>query len=59
MQPDEEQTPTEIGILKGTNGNQNYELPPQLDLQSYGSVVIYSPALDMIYSVAPLFMRNP
>lgn len=59
MQPDEEQTPTEIGILKGTTGNQNYELSALIDLQAYGSVVIYSPALDMIYSVAPLFMRNP
>jgi len=45
----------EVGELKGVSGNQNYEIPPEIDLQQYGSVVIYSAELDLIYSSAELF----
>lgn len=45
----------DVGVLEGTFGAQNYELPVELDLSSYASVVIYSPSVDMIYSIAPLF----
>ncbi len=45
----------DVGVLKGTFGAQNYELPNELDLARYASVVIYSPGVDTIYSVAPLF----
>jgi len=45
----------DAGVLKGTFGSQNYELPNELDLSRYASVVIYSPGVDTIYSIAPLF----
>ncbi len=44
----------DVGPLRGTYGNQNYELPVELELEDYASVVIFSPELDTIYSVAPL-----
>lgn len=46
----------DAGVLRGTFGTQNYELPVELDLSQYGSVVIYSPSLDTIYSIAPLVL---
>lgn len=45
----------EVGELRGVTGNQNYAIPPEVDLQQYASVVIYSAELDMIYSSAELF----
>ena len=45
----------EVGELKGMTGNQNYVIPPEVDVQQYGSVVIYSAELDLIYSSAELF----
>lgn len=44
----------DAGVLRGTYGTQNYELPVELDLRQYASIVLYSPSLDMIYSVATL-----
>ncbi|MDX2163065.1 MAG: DM13 domain-containing protein [bacterium] len=44
----------DAGPLKGTFGSQNYELPVELTLSDYASVVLYSPGIDLIYSVAPL-----
>jgi hypothetical protein len=46
----------DVGALRGTFGNQNYELPVELVLTDYASIVIYSPGLDMIFSVAPLIL---
>ena len=43
-----------IGKLKGNRGNQNYELPPDADLESFGSVIIYCMPFHVIFSVAPL-----
>ena len=40
--------------LKGNRGNQNYELPPDADLESFGSVIIYCMPFHVIFSVAPL-----
>ncbi|MCC6613723.1 MAG: DM13 domain-containing protein [Anaerolineae bacterium] len=48
----------EVGELKGVTGNQNYVIPPEVDIQQYGSVVIYSAELDLIYSSAGLFARG-
>ncbi len=50
--------PLEIDPLKTNVGNQNYDLPTGIDLQQYHSVVIYSPSLDLVYSNAPLFLRQ-
>ena len=44
----------DLGPLWGTSGNQNYEIAPEINLDQYDSVVIYSPSLEMIYSIAPL-----
>lgn len=44
----------DLGPLWGTSGNQNYDIAPEIDLTQYDSVVIFSPSLEMIYSIAPL-----
>ena len=43
----------EIGKLKGNVGDQNYELPDDLDPAAYGSVVIYCKPFQVVFSVAP------
>lgn len=64
---EEEATPTspieyivtgglDLGPLIGTTGNQNYDIPAEVDITQFDSVVIYSPSLEMIYSIAPLVM---
>ena len=40
--------------LKGNRGDQNYELPADADLESFGSVIIYCMPFHVIFSVAPL-----
>ncbi len=45
---------TELGRLKGNIGNQNYDIPPDVDTDSIGSVVIYCKPFAVIFSVAPL-----
>lgn len=49
--------PIDAGALLATNGGQNYTLP-SLDLTEYRSVVIMSETLDLIYTYAPLFVRQ-
>lgn len=44
----------ELGTLKGNVGPQDYEIPPEVDLTQYESIVIYDKALDLIFSVANL-----
>lgn len=44
----------DLGALRGTFGSQNYEIPANLDLTPYRSVVIISDSLNLIYSVAPI-----
>ena len=43
-----------IGKLKGNRGSQNYEIPSDADLDSFGSVIIYCMPFHVIFSVAPL-----
>ncbi len=43
-----------IAKLKGNRGNQNYDLPPDADLDSIRSVIIYCMPFNVIFSVAPL-----
>jgi hypothetical protein len=42
----------ELARLKGNQGNQNYELPSDLDLDLYRSAVIYCKAFSVIFSTA-------
>ena len=46
----------DLGLLLGVTGNQNYDIAPEVDLTQFDSVVIFSPTLEMIYSIAPLTM---
>lgn len=44
----------ELAALKGNQGNQNYELPADLDLSGAWSVVIWCKAFDVNFSIASL-----
>ena len=44
----------DLGALKGNKGNQQYELPPQLDLERYFTVVIWCRAFSVNFARAPL-----
>ncbi|MBI1258338.1 MAG: hypothetical protein GC204_12775 [Chloroflexi bacterium] len=48
----------DVGTLQSSYGGQNYPLVSIDDLSQYHSVVIYSPSLDLIYTYAPLFVRQ-
>lgn len=43
-----------LGVLKTSDGSQNYDLPQDLDISQFKSVVIYSTSLNLVYSSAPL-----
>jgi hypothetical protein len=44
----------DLGPLKGNVGNQNYEIPAEVDLGQYGSVVIYCIPFSVVFSAAKL-----
>lgn len=44
----------DLGSIKGNQGNQNYEIPADVDIESLGSVVIYCQPFHVIFSVASL-----
>ena len=44
----------DLGELKGNIGNQNYEIPADVDLDRYRSVVIWCEPFAVIFSVASL-----
>ncbi len=50
--------PLDVAQLQASDGSQNYILPNDTDLTQYHTVVIYSTSLDMVYSYAPLFVRQ-
>lgn len=41
-----------LGALKGNVGNQNYDIPPDVDLSQYRSVVIYCVPFRVVFSTA-------
>ncbi len=43
-----------LGALKGNVGNQNYEIPAEVDLSLYKSVVIYCRPFHVVFSSAAL-----
>lgn len=43
-----------LGRLKGNQGSQNYEIPADLNLEDFGSVVIYCRAFSVLFSPATL-----
>jgi hypothetical protein len=44
----------DLGTLKGNKGNQNYELPSDVDLTMYNKVVIWCRAFDVSFGHAAL-----
>jgi len=44
----------ELGTLKGSQGDQNYDLPAAADLKQYQAVVIYCKGFHAIFGVAKL-----
>lgn len=44
----------ELGTLKGTDGNQNYEVPADLDLEKYRAVTIWCRRFSVNFGTAPL-----
>lgn len=42
----------DLGILKGNIGNQNYDIPADVDLSEYNSVVIYCVPFGVVFSSA-------
>jgi electron transfer DM13 len=44
----------ELGILKGNEGNQNYEIPSGTDLSKFQTVSIYCERFDANFGAAPL-----
>jgi Electron transfer DM13 len=44
----------ELGSLKGNQGDQNYDLPANADLNQYQAVVIYCERFHAVFGVARL-----
>lgn len=42
----------DLGSLKGNIGDQNYDIPDDVDVSEYGSVVIYCQPFHVIFSIA-------
>ena len=48
-----------LGKLKGTEGDQNYELPAELDLSEYGAVTIWCHRFSVNFGTASLSPMAP
>ncbi|NGN63013.1 DM13 domain-containing protein [Streptomyces sp. A7024] len=48
----------ELGKLKGNKGSQNYELPADVDLDTYGSVSIWCKRFAVSFGAAELAVRS-
>ena len=44
----------DLGAMKGNRGDQNYEVPPSIDLSQYQSVTIWCRRFGVNFSTAPL-----
>ncbi|MCC6614584.1 MAG: DM13 domain-containing protein [Anaerolineae bacterium] len=44
----------DLGSLKGNVGEQNYDIPPDVDLTEYHSIVIYCVPFHVVFSTATL-----
>lgn len=44
----------DLGALKGNVGNQNYEIPAEVNLSQYRSIVIYCRTFNVVFSSAPI-----
>ncbi len=48
----------DLGSLKGNLGNQNYDIPADVDLSGYESVVIYCKPFHVVFSTASLLEQE-
>jgi hypothetical protein len=48
----------DLGALKGTTGNQNYEIPDDLDLEKYRGVTVWCRRFGMNFATAPLTLQK-
>ena len=48
----------EVGPIKGNQGDQNYDLPADLDLSRYRSVTIWCKRFGVNFATAPLSARG-
>lgn len=44
----------DLGSLTGNRGNQNYEIPADIDLSAYGGIMIYCMPFHVVFATAPL-----
>jgi hypothetical protein len=44
----------DLGALKGNKGDQNYAVPPEVDLEKYGAVTIWCRRFGVNFATAPL-----
>jgi hypothetical protein len=44
----------DLGSIKGNIGNQNYDIPADVDLSQYNSIVIYCVPFHVVFATAPL-----
>lgn len=44
----------ELGVLKGNIGDQNYSLPPDVQIEEYGSVVIWCRQFGVLFASADI-----
>ena len=49
-----DQNYVELGLLKGNQGDQNYDLPPSVDLTQYTAAVIYCERFHAVFGAAEL-----
>ncbi|HSF19808.1 MAG TPA: DM13 domain-containing protein [Vicinamibacteria bacterium] len=49
----------DLGSLKGTEGAQNYDVPPQVDLDQYRAVAIWCARFGVNFGTAPLTPTKP
>jgi hypothetical protein len=48
----------EVGTLKGNIGDQNYELPADIDLAKYRAVTIWCKRFSVNFGTAPLMLDS-
>ena len=51
---DKSQGYVQLGKLKGNRGNQNYDIPADVNIADYRAVMIYCRAFSVVFSTAPL-----
>jgi hypothetical protein len=48
----------DLGVLKGNKGDQNYDLPPDVDLDTFRAVTVWCERFSVNFATAPLTAEN-